>query len=193
MFSLKGETVLDPFLGSGTTLRAAFELGRSGAGFEINHDLIPIIMERFGPLFSGEVVFTDTGPYSKEADIDDYIPSLKDSSPPRPKKVETGAERILLRVDGVEEDLSLKLSDGRTMSLAGIRYTNRAMALDYLEKRVVGKHVTIDGTSQDGSCIVHLKNRIFVNGELIRSGSAVFDHTYIGPGASRLKRIQERM
>lgn len=42
MFSLLGDTVLDPFLGSGTTLRAAHRLGRKGIGFEVN----PALAER---------------------------------------------------------------------------------------------------------------------------------------------------
>jgi DNA modification methylase len=35
-YSFRGETVLDPFLGSGTTLRAAALAGRNGIGYEIN-------------------------------------------------------------------------------------------------------------------------------------------------------------
>ncbi len=35
-YSYVGETVLDPFLGSGTTLKAAIDLGRNGIGYEIN-------------------------------------------------------------------------------------------------------------------------------------------------------------
>jgi DNA modification methylase len=35
-YSYRGETVLDPFLGSGTTLRAAAGTGRHGIGYEIN-------------------------------------------------------------------------------------------------------------------------------------------------------------
>ncbi len=35
-YSYVGETVLDPFLGSGTMLKAAIDLGRNGTGFEIN-------------------------------------------------------------------------------------------------------------------------------------------------------------
>ncbi|HWG89743.1 MAG TPA: site-specific DNA-methyltransferase [Candidatus Thermoplasmatota archaeon] len=39
MFSLLGETVLDPFAGSGTTLRVAHRLGRKAVGFEVNSGL----------------------------------------------------------------------------------------------------------------------------------------------------------
>ena len=35
-FSFEGETVCDPFLGSGTTLLAAAQCGRNGVGYEIN-------------------------------------------------------------------------------------------------------------------------------------------------------------
>jgi DNA modification methylase len=35
-YSFVGETVLDPFMGSGTALRAAAALGRNGVGYEIN-------------------------------------------------------------------------------------------------------------------------------------------------------------
>jgi DNA modification methylase len=35
MFSFVGETVLDPFLGSGTTVKVALDLGRKAIGYEI--------------------------------------------------------------------------------------------------------------------------------------------------------------
>ena len=43
MFSFIEDTVLDPFLGSGTTLKVAKSLFRKGIGYEINKDYKPII------------------------------------------------------------------------------------------------------------------------------------------------------
>src|SRR2546422_1055043 len=39
LYSFAGETVLDPFAGSGTTLRVAKELGRNSWGFEVDLEL----------------------------------------------------------------------------------------------------------------------------------------------------------
>ena len=36
MFSFTGDTILDPFMGSGTTAAAALRLGRNSIGYEIN-------------------------------------------------------------------------------------------------------------------------------------------------------------
>jgi len=46
MFSFVGETVLDPFLGSGTTSLAARNLGRSSIGYELNPEFLPVIREK---------------------------------------------------------------------------------------------------------------------------------------------------
>ena len=48
MFSFLGETVLDPFLGSGTTAKVARELRRNSIGYEINKDYLPIIRQKIG-------------------------------------------------------------------------------------------------------------------------------------------------
>jgi len=45
-FSYVGETVLDPFLGSGTTLVAAADLGRNGIGYEINPEIASVALKR---------------------------------------------------------------------------------------------------------------------------------------------------
>jgi len=46
MFSFVGDTVLDPFLGSGTTSLAAKNLGRNSIGYEVNEDFLPIIRDK---------------------------------------------------------------------------------------------------------------------------------------------------
>jgi len=46
LFSFHGETVLDPFLGSGTTMKVAQELGRNSWGYEIDRSLKKIIRQK---------------------------------------------------------------------------------------------------------------------------------------------------
>jgi site-specific DNA-methyltransferase (adenine-specific) len=46
MFSFVGDTVLDPFLGSGTTCLSAKKLERNSIGYEVNEDFLPIIKEK---------------------------------------------------------------------------------------------------------------------------------------------------
>lgn len=48
MFSVKGETVLDPFLGSGTTVKVAIKNERSSIGYENDNDLFSVIVQKIG-------------------------------------------------------------------------------------------------------------------------------------------------
>jgi DNA modification methylase len=48
LYSFVGDTVLDPFAGSGTTLKVARELGRNSIGYEINPKYEPVIREKIG-------------------------------------------------------------------------------------------------------------------------------------------------
>jgi len=57
MFSFVGDTVLDPFLGSGTTCLAARNLGRNSVGYEINPEFIGIIRGKLGA--DKELLFPD--------------------------------------------------------------------------------------------------------------------------------------
>jgi site-specific DNA-methyltransferase (adenine-specific) len=52
LFSYIGETVLDPFVGSGTTMKVARELRRNSIGIEIKKSLIPVIKKKIG--FEGQ-------------------------------------------------------------------------------------------------------------------------------------------
>jgi site-specific DNA-methyltransferase (adenine-specific) len=46
MFSFVNDTVLDPFLGSGTTSLAAKKLERNSIGYEINPEFLPLMKEK---------------------------------------------------------------------------------------------------------------------------------------------------
>jgi DNA modification methylase len=48
MFSFVGDTVLDPFAGTGTTNLAAARWGRNSIGFDIEPDYVRMIVERLG-------------------------------------------------------------------------------------------------------------------------------------------------
>src|SRR2546422_8487175 len=48
LFTMVGETVFDPFAGSGTTLKVARELGRKGIGYEIDVELKKIMRKKLG-------------------------------------------------------------------------------------------------------------------------------------------------
>ena len=59
LFSYKGETILEPFVGSGTTMKKARELGRNSVGFEIKKSLVPIIKTKLGFNSGQNTFFTD--------------------------------------------------------------------------------------------------------------------------------------
>jgi len=46
MFSVKGDTVLDPFLGSGTTVKVAMQNMRNSVGYETDETLLPLIKKK---------------------------------------------------------------------------------------------------------------------------------------------------
>ncbi len=50
MFSIKGDTVLDPFLGTGTTMLAAMCAGRHCLGYEIEPEMQSVILEKVAGL-----------------------------------------------------------------------------------------------------------------------------------------------
>lgn len=55
MFSFPQETVLDPFMGSGTTASVARKLDRNSIGYEINPEFIPLIKSKIG----GETLYDE--------------------------------------------------------------------------------------------------------------------------------------
>ena len=61
MFSFVGDTVLDPFVGTGTTTAAAIRAFRSSVGYEIESSYFDALKERFGQIAANVDVAFEVG------------------------------------------------------------------------------------------------------------------------------------
>lgn len=59
LYSFWGDTVLDPFAGTGTTLLAAQELGRKSIGFELNPEYMKLINKKINNFVSQQCLFNE--------------------------------------------------------------------------------------------------------------------------------------
>ena len=178
MFTFPGDTVLDPFLGSGTTVKVALELGRRVVGYEINPDFAEVIREKIaeraaaGPTAPVEVARRHKA-IVKLPTID-YTPGIRDTGPQPDMGRGKSQPPNLLKVVQVIDEATLKLQDGQRVRFLGVKIDRREEAKAYLARYLLGKSVFIRNGSLtgDGAVLgyVYLKNRIFVNGHLIKSG-----------------------
>jgi DNA modification methylase len=63
---LKNDTILDPFSGTGTTLRNAIEVKRNAIGYELNKDFIIDIIRYYHLEQKGDIYHGST-PYSESS------------------------------------------------------------------------------------------------------------------------------
>jgi len=80
MFTFSGETVLDPFVGSGTTLVAAENAGRCGIGVELNPEFVSICRSRAANV---RIVGVDDGKEKHTAEPGSQSAQPKSSAYPR--------------------------------------------------------------------------------------------------------------
>ncbi|MFO8050932.1 MAG: site-specific DNA-methyltransferase [Thermoplasmatota archaeon] len=169
MYTFKGETVLDPFLGSGTTALASGKLERNCIGYEISGDFIELQKKKMGK----EGLELDLEKRELPFDIpeSDYVLGIPDIEPLK----DTGDDVVpdLFKVINVHDGLRLELEDGRTIGLQGISVSDEESARRYLEGNVLKKKVIL--MEEGGKFYVYLKNRIFINKELIKIGSCNFN------------------
>jgi site-specific DNA-methyltransferase (adenine-specific) len=200
MFAFFGDTILDPFLGSGTTSMASRNIGRNSIGYEINKDFLPIIKQKLNSEqgdFSGtEYIFIEditTSDFSAEIEKLPYI--FKDphkfDKKIDPKKLQFGSkidENSSAREDyfSVREVVSpelIRLNNGLLVRLIGVR-ENKAvngMAINFITEKTRGQKVFLryDQQKHDSQnhllCYVYLKNKTFLNAHLIKEGFADVD------------------
>lgn len=189
MFSFVGDNVLDPFLGSGTTVKIALELKRNAYGYEINKNFHKIIKQKLGIENTipglGKAIEIVERKEKIEPDVDtDYIPSIQDEKPQvDPKLFNFRGERFY-RVVEIIDDLTLRLSTGLKVKLLGVRTLKKDESISYLKKYVLGKEILLkidEYKSVEGDTVwayVYLKNKIFINAFMIRSGLASADDSY---------------
>jgi DNA modification methylase len=182
MFSFPGDTVLDPFLGTGTTAKVALELGRSAVGYEINPGYAKLAAENIGEGRGAAAarveLLSSPNPAAPQKDLPGYVPGIRDARPPAPDRGRAAAPR-LFTVESVHDDCALTLDSGRIVRFLGVRITERDAAHAYLSARVLRKKVFLkdEVPSGDGSisAYVYLKNKIFVNANLVKSGAGRTD------------------
>jgi DNA modification methylase len=174
MFSFVGDTVLDPFMGTGTTARAALSLGRHCVGYEINPRFVAEAAQALGRLL---VEVREAGTRTTVEPPSPYTPQVPDILPPAPAAGEATPAPHLHRVVRVNDDCSLGLDTGERVVLGGIRLVERERVLEYLRGRILRRQVFLrEATPAPGGALrarVVLKNRIPVNAYLVRAGLAV--------------------
>ena len=196
MFSFVGDTVVDPFLGSGTTTLASKNISRNSVGYEINHEFIPFIKKKLqvdqSELFGAkyEFIIQDVIDIDFNQEISKLPYIFKDfhafDKKIDPKKLQFGS-KIDKNSSHREEYFSVKkiispellvLSNGLTVRLIGIREDPmlNGDAIEFLKIKTKNQKVYMrfDREKYDGDnnlfCYLYLKNKTFLNAHLIKKG-----------------------
>ena len=181
MFAFVGDTVLDPFAGSGSTSLAALQLNRNSVGYEINPEFIPVIEEKIG--VSKNRLFSEQSYHfiRRESPVTDFnkklesLPYLFKDPIKLDKKVDpkkrqfgskidknsSGKRADYLRVKKVLSPELLVLNDGSTIRLIGIKENpdSRRQAIEFLEEKLTKQRVFLKTDPIIDSDYHKLKNR----------------------------------
>lgn len=199
MFSFVGETVFDPFMGSGTTALAARNLHRNSIGYEINSDYKRYYEEKVSSSLSFE---TTEYVYKRDIsffDVNDKLktlPYLFRDPHKMGNKVDIKKLQFGSRIDkdkkereeyfSVKEIISpnvIKLNTGLTIKLIGVEVDDKMekQAIAYIEEKTKGHKVYMrfDETKYDKQnnlmCYLYLENKTFINAHLIKRKLAMAD------------------
>ncbi len=203
MFAFVGDTVLDPFTGSGTTNLAAKNLRRNSVGYEINPEFIPVIKQKLGAIqtdthqttyeflkaesvtidFAEEIkklpyIFKDPHSLDKKVDVKklQYGSKLDKNGSTQREEYYTVKEVI--------SPEKLRLNNDLIVKLIGIKADPviNGDATKFLEDKTKGKKVFIKfdnekyDTENNLLCYLYLENKTFINAHLIKSGLVQVDN-----------------
>lgn len=199
MFSFVGETVFDPFAGSGTTSLAAKNLGRNSIGYEINKDFAPIIKEK---LCNNQLVLGENSTVSFYEDsignISSFeqLPYIFHDPHKMDKKIDVKKLQFGSKIDNTKrqrEDLfsvkrvvspeKIELSNGLIIKLLGIKENPQFSdkAIDFLQSKFQKRKIFLKydavkyDTENNMLCYVYLDNKTFINNHLVRTGYVTVD------------------
>lgn len=197
MFSFVGETVFDPFVGSGTTSLAAMKLDRNSIGYEINNDFLPVMREKFSSVENSNHIIKYMQDDKREYSLSS-LPYLFKDPHKMDKKIDIKKLNFGSKIDGHEEKketlFSVKdiispniitLNNGLTIKLLGIEPNKEREkeAVEFLKQKFRKHKVFIkyDTLKYDKSnlllCYLYLDNKTFINRHLIRTGFVSVDTT----------------
>jgi len=181
MFTFIGDTVLDPFLGSGTTVKVALELQRNAIGYEINKDFLEIIKKKIGMKesllsFYENIQIIERKEEKLELPPIDYTPRIQDAKPQiDPQKFKFRGDRLYKVIEIIDEG-TIKLNTGLIVKFLGVKIDKKEDTIRYLQDYILGKNVFLKFhgnkviNQNTVMAYVYLKNKIFVNAYLIKSG-----------------------
>lgn len=201
MFTFHGETVFDPFMGSGTTALAAKHLGRNSIGYEINPEFKDFYVKKVcdADLLAQDEFFFDADPESFLSDeLMNALPYQFVDPLKMDKKIDVKKLKFGSTIDGssanreeyfsVQEIVSpdiVKLSNDVELKLLGVKVIpgNEQGAIDFLTRKTAHQKVFVKYDhikySADGHLLgyLYLENKTFINAHLIKQGLDDVDET----------------
>lgn len=199
MFSFAGETVFDPFMGSGTTALAARNLQRNSLGYEINPDFVDFYKQKVdnARLFNNSTCLykVDSSIFIKDEKLN-KLPYVFNDPHKMENKIDVKKLQFGSKIDKNskerEEYFTVKsvispntilLSNGLTIRLIGIKEkpSVNGNATKFLIDKTKGRKVFLkyDSVKYDSDntllCYLYLDNKTFINAHMLKNGLAEVD------------------
>ncbi len=201
MFSFVGETVFDPFMGSGTTALAARNIGRNSVGYEINPDFRQYYEQKVIsslPFGGADYFFEQDNTNFNITDKMNSLPYLFSDPHKLNNKIDLKKLQFGSKIDKESKDReeyysvksvlspnTLLLSNGVIIRLLGIKEKSsvNGNATKFLVEKTKGRKVFLrfDSVKYDNNntllCYLYLDNRTFINAHLLKKGLAEVDYS----------------
>ncbi len=199
MFSFAGETVFDPFMGSGTTALAARNLQRNSIGYEINPDFFTYYKQKVDsalPFNDAICLYEEDSSVIDNEDLLSKLPYRFVDPHKMDSKIDVKKLQFGSKIDKDskerEEYFTVKrviapnmvvLSNGLTVRLIGIkeRVGVNGGAAKFIIEKTKGRRVFLryDSLKYDSDNVLlgylYLDNKTFINAHLLKHGLADVD------------------